>query len=142
MNSLNTNYNYREDPTNSPVLHHLSTTRKPSKCPLTTNEQRVHSPLKELINCDRNSSVPSSIRSRLRSFHSPTKPNQSPISFTTNGKFEFISPNNATTSTTTTINGTTTTNSIVDSSVLPRKRRYVESSCVFFVAYFTYCIYN
>ncbi|CAH8535230.1 unnamed protein product [Schistosoma margrebowiei] len=122
VNSLNTSYNYRENPTNSPVLHHLSTTRKPSKCSLTTNEQRVHSPLKELINCDRNSSVPSSIRSRLRSFHSPTKPNQSPISFTTNGNFEFISSNNATTSTTA-INGTTTTNTIVDSSVLPRKRR-------------------
>ncbi|XP_018650798.1 putative phd finger protein [Schistosoma mansoni] len=115
VNTSNTNYNYSKNPTNSSVLLHLSTTRKPSKCSLTTDEQRVHSPLKELINCDRNSSVPSSIRSRLRSFHSPTKPNQSPISFTTNRNFEFTSPNSATTS--------NTTNIVMDSSVLPRKRR-------------------
>ncbi|CAH8496669.1 unnamed protein product [Schistosoma turkestanicum] len=130
VNSMDGNYNYRKNSPNSPVLLHLSTTRKP-KCLLTTNK-RVHSPLKELINCDQNSSIPSNIRSRLRSFHSPTTPNQSPISFTTNGNFDFTSPNNTNNgATTSTISDTTTnpfTNIVMDSSNLSRKRRLSSTS--------------
>ncbi|KAK4471892.1 hypothetical protein MN116_005278 [Schistosoma mekongi] len=122
MNSINIDYG--KNLIYTPVLLHVSSTKKSSNCSLTS--ERVHSPLKELINCGQNSSLPSNIRSRLRSFHSPTTtPNESPVSITTNGNFDFTSPTTAVSGGITT---TTSTSKALDSTVLPRKRRLSSTS--------------
>ncbi|CAH8537184.1 unnamed protein product [Heterobilharzia americana] len=119
----NQGYDYRKKSTNSPASFHLSSSQRSSKCSLVN--ERVHSPLKELVNCDQTSSVPGSIRSRLRSFHSPpttpspistvatTTPHTSPLPITSNGNSIYVSFN---------------CEKNMNSSLLPRKRRYSSTS--------------
>nr|CAH8847694.1 unnamed protein product [Trichobilharzia regenti] len=127
LTNEDSNYdNYEKRSTNSPILFHLSSSRRTAKGTLTN--ERLHSPLKELVNCDQTSSLPSNIRSRLRSFNSPpttpsaistipptsTSHHASPLPITENGNSLCTSPPNSAKS--------------LNSSIIPRKRRYSSTS--------------